>query len=706
MASRPTATSASLVAANGNPSAATHYTFADPVIFNPSNPDGTKVEMDGIAIGDVTGDNRDDVVLTTEFAEVWVIPQKADGTLDTAAPRIYVYGPTNYLPGKTSLMLGDINEDGVLDIITNALHPYGESGGFTLLLSDGHGGMVMRDVESSVTDYASWFGGALIDANLDGHRDIVAYSSGDGAYGCGPWPCSVRKIWYGDGKGNFPRHDRTPGLPFSSDALYPETPDLNGDGVADLVQGAPMSADSNYSPVWITLNDRKGGFYNPMQVSENYADATFGDFDRNGLTDFVVSDPWGLWTVPQFLPGTFTQPQGPVKQWREAMRAHAVDLDRDGAVDLVDPACEMLSNGMCSWLFMQVYLQWNGVLVDAPERTYLQVANYSAVDRQAMAHGDINGDGCTDVLFVSGTYGLVMRNGRNCVATRPVHNDFDGDRASDLLWNDAANGTSDLWHGARLDQRRVMANVNASLWELATTGDFDNDGKADMLWRNRTTGANIVWRAGNYRVFYPLATLADASWRVAGSGDFNGDRKTDLLWRNTSTGENMLWASSNAAFTSALAAMPDQAWRVVGIGDFDGDGRDDLFWRNTSTGKNTIWKSANPNTVTTTAAAAIAWQAFGAGDFDGDGKADIVWRNNTTGQNALWKSGNAATPMMLTSVTSQDWQIAAVGDYDDDGRADLLWRNGRLGTNTIWRSASSDFPRFVSTAGPRWSPVR
>jgi len=686
---------ASLVAASGNPAAAKHFTFADPVFFNPVEPDGANVDMQQIAIADVTGDNRDDVVLTTEHPEVWVIPQKADGTLDTAAPRIYVYGPRNFLSGVTSLMLADINEDGVLDIITNALHEYGEAGGFTLLLSDGHGGHVIQDVPSSVTDYAAWFGGGIVDANLDGHRDIVAYS-GDSS--------SIRRIWYGDGKGNFPRHDST-SLGLRVTDMYPETPDLNGDGVADLVVGFPASFDSSYSPVSFMLNDRKGGYSTPFGLSESYADATFGDFDHNALTDMVLSNGSGLWTVPQFIPGGFGSPIGPWKEYREIMRPHAVDLDRDGATDLVSLQCEPLSFG-CSWPFLWVHLQWTGLLVDAPERPYLEISNISQFDRQAFAHGDINSDGCTDVLFVAHTTGLVIKNGRNCSATRPVHNDFDGDRKSDLLWHDAATGMSDLWQGASLDQRRIMANVNPTMWELVDTGDFDNDSKADMLWRNRTTGANIVWRAGNYRVSYPLGTLADTAWHVAGSGDFNGDRKTDLLWRNTSTGANMVWTSSNVVFTAQLAAMPDPSWRVIGIGDFDGDGRDDVFWRNVATGKNAIWKSANANTAIATGAAAVAWQASGLGDFDGDGKADIVWRNKTTGQNVVWRSGNVATPMVLTSITDQRWQIAAVGDYDSDGRADLLWRHATFGVNTIWRATSSDYPRFVSTAGLRWLPVR
>ena len=347
------------------------------------------------------------------------------------------------------------------------------------------------------------------------------------------------------------------------------------------------------------LNDRKGGYSTPFGLSESYADATFGDFDHNALTDMVLSNGSGLWTVPQFIPGGFGSPIGPWKEYREIMRPHAVDLDRDGATDLVSLQCEPLSFG-CSWPFLWVHLQWTGLLVDAPERPYLEISNISQFDRQAFAHGDINSDGCTDVLFVAHTTGLVIKNGRNCSATRPVHNDFDGDRKSDLLWHDAATGMSDLWQGASLDQRRIMANVNPTMWELVDTGDFDNDSKADMLWRNRTTGANIVWRAGNYRVSYPLGTLADTAWHVAGSGDFNGDRKTDLLWRNTSTGANMVWTSSNVVFTAQLAAMPDPSWRVIGIGDFDGDGRDDVFWRNVATGKNAIWKSANANTAIAT----------------------------------------------------------------------------------------------------------
>ena len=61
-----------------------------------------------VAIGDVTGDGRPDLVLTSGLS-VWVMAQNSSGTLD--APIIY---STTYADG---FRLGDLNGDGRLDLI-------------------------------------------------------------------------------------------------------------------------------------------------------------------------------------------------------------------------------------------------------------------------------------------------------------------------------------------------------------------------------------------------------------------------------------------------------------------------------------------------------------------------------------------------------------------------------------------------------------
>jgi hypothetical protein len=71
---------------------------------------------DAVAIGDVTGDGRNDVVMTTHFYfddandyKLWVFAGRADGEL--AAPVQYATAAT-YTNGPDSVAIGDITGDG------------------------------------------------------------------------------------------------------------------------------------------------------------------------------------------------------------------------------------------------------------------------------------------------------------------------------------------------------------------------------------------------------------------------------------------------------------------------------------------------------------------------------------------------------------------------------------------------------------------
>ena len=73
---------------------------------------------DAVAVGDVTGDGRDDVVLTTagysepDTHHVFVYVQQPDGSL--APPRKYAYDGATLITG---LALADMDRDGIKDII-------------------------------------------------------------------------------------------------------------------------------------------------------------------------------------------------------------------------------------------------------------------------------------------------------------------------------------------------------------------------------------------------------------------------------------------------------------------------------------------------------------------------------------------------------------------------------------------------------------
>jgi len=139
-------------------------------------------------------------------------------------------GDSNYFLGAEGVALGDVNEDGSIDIVAASA----QRGGLTLYLGDGAGGWNevkatgLPTAEHVEPDDAVNGGRAnqvkLIDINGDGHLDVVA------SYFKGP------SVWVGDGKGNF--REQSEGLPRPSmGGIYFKfaVGDINGDGLPDLV---------------------------------------------------------------------------------------------------------------------------------------------------------------------------------------------------------------------------------------------------------------------------------------------------------------------------------------------------------------------------------------------------------------------------------------------------------------------------------------
>ena len=276
------------------------------------------------------------------------------------------------------------------------------------------------------------------------------------------------------------------------------------------------------------------------------------------------------------------------------------------------------------------------------------------------------------------------------------HQDFDGDRHSDLFWRNRSNGHNVIWRAANRSTSTPLATL-APGWNVVAQGDFNGDGNSDVFWRHASTGQDIIWRSGNSATSQSVVTVTDPAWKVVGAGDFDGDGRADVLWRKTSTGQNVVWRSANQAAPIVLDSVANTSWVVAGIGDFNGDGKADILWRNTSSGANAIWRSGDasqPQAITSVTSQ--AWKIAGVGDFNNDGKDDIVWRKASTGQNVIWRSGSYASQQAVSAV-ALPWQIASVGDFDGDGIADLLWRNASTGQDVIWKRANRATPQVIAT---------
>lgn len=306
---------------------------------------------------------------------------------------------------------------------------------------------------------------------------------------------------------------------------------------------------------------------------------------------------------------------------------------------------------------------------------------------------------------------VITVNGNTTAAAQ----DFNGDRHSDILWQNV-NGAISTWQatGSGASDGIVRDTYDAQVaasWSAIDSFDFNGDGKSDILWRNQN-GAVAVWNgttSGFAQSSYVTSSIP-ATTVIAGAGDFDGDGKGDLLLRN-GDGSISTSISTGIGFQSNAYshASVGTSWMVEGVADFTGDGKADILWRNTD-GSLSTWNSLGTGfqeNSTFHQPIARSWHVVGLGDFNGDGTADILWRNDS-GALSAWTSAAAGfTENQFNAAAPNNWSVGEVGDFNGDGKADILWRN-TAGQISIWHSTGSGWQQntfFDSSVGTDWMIV-
>ena len=224
-----------------------------------------EVNAQALAIGDVSGDGLDDLVVLPwptgpdDHSEILVAVQRADGQL--AAPLVVEFGVHEVLFG--SVALADMDDDGILDIVV------GENFGLIILRNEG--GLAFSAQVTAEQRGPQTFD--FDDVDGDGHLDVVTSTAGtaEGTF----------DVYHGDGVGGI-RQKTVLALP-GANKLY--LVDINGDGRRDIA----YSLDDE---VGLLLRNEHG-FSNPTFVPlglQNRSDGiAFADFNADGRMDFVAA---------------------------------------------------------------------------------------------------------------------------------------------------------------------------------------------------------------------------------------------------------------------------------------------------------------------------------------------------------------------------------------------------------------------------------
>lgn len=343
-------------------------------------------------IGDVTGDGRNDVVVLTSdygISKVHVFAQKADGTLANP-PRIYGL-PNN----ARSLAMGDLNRDGIQDLAV------GGSGTITVLLSDVAAPVPLR-VTTWTTDVNAFRIG-LANVDRDDFLDIVTVN---GAM----VPATPISYFRGDGRGGIqPDSLLLSRVNAFSTESYLEIADVDGNGTDDVIttqNGLVRILYNNHGHDFLRTETIDPGF--PVEK------ASARDINGDRRPDLIVtgSSPQLLYVYYQQSSGE-RFPQGDVAlelanaQWGLASDPFLVhDFDHDGDADLLS----VHTGGTSSLGLFTNHGQGLGAEV-------LQTSGIGEPTR--LAAGDVNGDGCTDVVATGYYDTLAVFPGSGCAANVP-----------------------------------------------------------------------------------------------------------------------------------------------------------------------------------------------------------------------------------------------------------------------------------------------
>ena len=90
-------------------------------------------------------------------------------------------------------------------------------------------------------------------------------------------------------------------------------------------------------------------------------------------------------------------------------------------------------------------------------------------------------------------------------------------------------------HGLVTRDKRRPTEVTVS---AAVPYDFNGDRMSDILWQNTNGQASIWGMSGNSLVGGgAVSPNPGSNWKAIGAGDFNGDGLSDILFQNTSSGQ-------------------------------------------------------------------------------------------------------------------------------------------------------------------------
>lgn len=565
-------------------------------------------------------------------------------------------------PSQTrELEFADVDEDGRLDAVSVGWY------GIGFMKGNGDGSFQSPVVTSTDIRPEAF---ELVDIDGDGDLDVVAVCRQD----------ELLSVHLGTGDGNFlaPIEHHVADLPFAL-----ELADLDSDGSLDVlvrvqnnryVEVLLGAGDGTFGPA-LTFPT---GISPPLPLLQESVFTGLSDLDSDGVPDLVLGlsgTPTG--TVAVFTgdgDGRFTYSSSLAAQpFAEESRLDDIDGDGEDELTLVVPS--------------GVVVHENSGAPGFGSGTAHQVFE----NAEAMAFGDLNSDGKTDIValepddhsysvsiaITGGNFGPARSFPMNEWGGALDVRDLNGDGSPDLVaLTDTDLFQVNLWQEEGGIGSPVMGDTPG--WpSCMNPGDFDGDGRLDLA-VGTFEGVTIALQVAE-RQFDSLPTISFSDRMYAMQvGELNGDGILDLVTLNEDDDTctvTVFFGVGDGTFSVHQSHVFPSSARAMFLRDWDQDGIDDLVLGGLSGGPEDLLildGQGGGDFAGPVSLVPGGWQLLDVVDVDGDGILDLVEGAGTDELVVRRGVGNGAVGPRQDSYAGLYASLGELRDLNADGALDAV----------------------------------
>jgi hypothetical protein len=363
----------------GNRTSASWRFSADPGRFAAPQTLLSSAPVTAVAIGDVDGDGRADILMATGYNfgsaddfKLFVLRRQADGTLAAPQRHATVAGYGNEIG---TLIVTDLDGHG-----RNAVIAASSGNAIQIFRRQPDGSLGSSQTISTAASYVV----RVADINGDGRPDLVGR----------PFLGTALQVWLQAADGSF----GTPVAVPVNVGGYGDLAvgDVNGDGRSDIVITGIESLPGQ--AIGILLQQPDGSFasaqYRAAPAGDQAQGVAIGDVNGDGRNDVVVTmaRASSISAMLQDASGRLGAFTAGVRAATNAMRVQIADIDGDGRLDVV-------SSSWGGWPLAVNRQRSDGTLGGAE---IFPVGDYGRGSPGLLAIGDVDGDGRLDIVYGSG----------------------------------------------------------------------------------------------------------------------------------------------------------------------------------------------------------------------------------------------------------------------------------------------------------------